>query len=518
MGANSGTTHTQSIWMETAEIARRSTLDKDARADVVIVGAGISGLTTAYLLARAGKSVIVICDGEIGSGETCRTTAHLVNALDDRYFELERLHGERGAQLAAESHTASISQIESIVKEERISCDFERLDGYLFGVREDDACYLDRELKAAHRAGLTGIELVPRAPLTSFDTGPCLRFPKQAQFHPLMYLSGLAAAIERHGGQVFTGTHAKEIKGGAQASVKTQQGKTITAQSIVVATNTPVNDYVTMHTKQAAYRTYVIGMRVPHNSVTRALYWDTLDPYHYVRLQSEADADILIVGGEDHKTGQEDDDPADRFARLTEWTRARFPMSQDVAYSWSGQVLEPVDGLAFIGKNPGDENVYIATGDSGNGMTHGTIAGMLITDLIQGRKNPWAEIYDPTRITLRAAKEFTRENLNVAAQYADLLTGGDIDSADELPREAGAILRRGLTKLAVYRDAHGKLHELNAKCPHLGCIVAWNSTEKTWDCPCHGSRFEALGKVINGPAVSGLAPAEKTEPKLQLVK
>jgi Rieske Fe-S protein len=177
-----------------------------------------------------------------------------------------------------------------------------------------------------------------------------------------------------------------------------------------------------------------------------------------------------------------------------------------------------MDGLAFIGKNPGDDNVYIVTGDSGNGMTHGTIAGMLITDLIQGRKNPWADIYDPSRITLRAAKEFTRQTLNVVAQYADLLTGGDIDSADRLPREAGAILRRGLTKLAVYRDERGKLHELNAKCPHLGCIVAWNSTEKTWDCPCHGSRFEALGQVINGPAVSGLAPAEKTEPKPQLVK
>ena len=203
--ANSGATHTQSIWMETAESAHRSPLSKDTRADVVIVGAGISGLTTAYLLVRAGKSVIVICDGEIGSGETCRTTAHLVNALDDRYFELERLHGERGAQLAAESHTAAISQIESIVKEERISCEFERLDGYLFGVREDDPCYLDRELKAVHRAGLTGIKLVPRAPLTSFDTGPCLRFPQQAQFHPLMYLSGLAAAIERRGGQIFTG-------------------------------------------------------------------------------------------------------------------------------------------------------------------------------------------------------------------------------------------------------------------------------------------------------------------------
>lgn len=502
---------TKSIWMKTPAVPRRSALDQDTHADVCVVGAGIAGLTTAYLLAREGQSVAVIDAREIGGGETQRTTAHLVNALDDRYFEIERLHGVRGARLAAESHTQAITKIESIIQEERIACEFERLDGYLFGAVPEDAGIIDRELEAAHRAGLKGVERIQRAPLASFDTGPCLRFPDQGQFHPMKYLSGLALAIERLGGTIYTGSHVNEMKGGPQACVKTDKGKTITAGAVVVATNTPVNDFVTMHTKQAAYRTYVIGIRVPRESVNRGLYWDTLDPYHYIRLQSETDSDILIVGGEDHKTGQADD-TVDRFARLDAWTRERFSMAQDLEYSWSGQVMEPVDSLAFIGKNPGDEpNVYIVTGDSGNGMTHGTIAGVLITDLIQGRPNPWASLYEPSRITLRAAGEFTRENANVAAQYADLLTGGDIGSVRELLPDTGAIVRKGLSKIAVYRDKQGDLHKFNALCPHLGCVIDWNPTEKTWDCPCHGSRFAALGKVINGPALTGLSPAEKPD-------
>jgi Rieske Fe-S protein len=269
-----------------------------------------------------------------------------------------------------------------------------------------------------------------------------------------------------------------------------------------------VNDIVTIHTKQAAYRTFVVGLPVSRGSVPRALYWDTPDPYHYVRLVPGTEGDVLIVGGEDHKTGQEDD-AEERFARLIAWTRERFPTTGDAVYSWSGQIMEPIDGMAFIGRNPGDaRNVYIATGDSGNGMTHGTIAGILLTDLILGRDNPWATLYDPSRITLRAASEFAKENLNVAVQYADLVTGGEIDSTDQLASDTGAVLRRGLNKIAAYRDPNGQLHELSAVCPHLGCIVQWNSTEKTWDCPCHGSRFEAQGNVINGPAITGLHRSE----------
>jgi glycine/D-amino acid oxidase-like deaminating enzyme/nitrite reductase/ring-hydroxylating ferredoxin subunit len=497
--------------MATADMPRAAQLTEDAQADVCIVGAGIAGLTTAYLLGREGKRVVVLDDGPLAGGETCRTTAHIVNALDDRYYELESLHGAEGARRAAASHTAAIAKIEEIVRAEQIDCDFARLDGYLFVPPGDDVSVLDKELEAAHRAGLTELERVARAPIDSFDTGPALRFPQQAQFHILKYLNGLAHAIERDGGRIYTKTHADKIEGGQQARVETSNGAVVTASAVIVATNSPVNDLVEMHTKQAPYRTFVVGARVPKGSVPQILLWDTPDPYHYVRLQAAEDDmhDILIVGGEDHKTGQADD-ADERYARLEAWTRERFPQVESFAFRWSGQVLEPVDGLAFIGRNPLDsDNVFIATGDSGNGMTHGTIAGVLLTDLILGRQNEWATLYDPARKTLGAIADFARENLNVMAQYTDLLTGGEVADVSEIKAGEGAVVRRGLTKVCVYRDEQGTLHERSAICPHLGCVVQWNTTEQTWDCPCHGSRYAgADGHVVNGPAISGLAPVE----------
>jgi len=461
---------TTSIWMATANTPSQSPLKESIRTDICIIGAGIAGLTTAFLLGREGRSVVVLDDGAIGGGMTGRTTAHLSNAYDDRYLEIERLHGAEGARLTAESHTAAIDKIAEIVSREKIDCEFQWVDGFLFGAKPDDVELLDDELAAAHRAGLTAVEKVARAPIDSFNTGVALRFPRQAQFHPLEYLDGLTRAITRDGGRIFGQTHATKIEGGTEARIETSHGPVVTGEVVVVATNTPINDLVAIHTKQAPYVTYVIGVRVPKSSVTRALYWDTGNPYHYVRLQSENNYDVLIVGGEDHKTGQADDGN-ERFARLEGWTRERFPQMSEVEYRWSGQVMEPVDGLAFIGRNPLDAgNVYIATGDSGQGMTHGTIAGMLLTDLIQGRKNEWEDLYSPSRIRLKALPDYAAENLNVAAQYVDRIT-----------------------------------HRRSAVCPHLGCVVAWNSTEETWDCPCHGSRFTANGKVYQGPANSDLA-------------
>ena len=495
---------TTSIWMDTAEIPLETSLTEKVNADVCIVGAGIAGMTTAYFLSREGKSVVVLDDGPIGGGMTGRTTAHLVNALDDRYFELERLHGEDGARLAAESHTAAINAVEAIVEQENISCEFERLDGYLFVPPRESKKILDDELKASHRAGLIEIEKVERVPWDSYDTGPALRFPNQAQFHPLKYLAGLAQAIKQQGGHIYTGTHAKEIEGGKKGRVETSGRGVVTCDAIVVATNTPVNDLIAIHTKQAPYQTYVIGARIPRGSVTRALYWDTPDPYHYIRIESmgrgKTAYDVLIVGGEDHKTGQEDD-ARKRFAALERWTRRRFPMVEGIEYRWSGEVMEPVDGLAFIGRNPMDsKNVYIATGDSGNGITHGTIAGLLLCDMIMGRQNDWASIYDPARVNLRALGAFAKENLNVAAQYMDLVVAGDVDTLDEIKPNSGAVISRGLKKIAAYRDQSGAIHEMSAVCRHLGCIVNWNSLEKSWDCPCHGSRYDALGHVTQGPA------------------
>ena len=504
-----GSGATTSIWMATAKIPSRPAITEDITTDVCVVGAGIAGLTTAYRLAVEGRSVVVVDDGEIAGGETSRTTAHLVNALDDRFFRLEELHGERGSRLAAESHTAAIDLVEHIVTSERIDCDFERVDGYLFLPPGESPELLDRELEASHRAGLRGTQRIDQAPIQSFDTGPCLRFPRQGQLHPLKYLAAIAQRIEDRGGRIFTNTHAESIEDGEPGRVTTTRGPDVIAGSIVVATNTPVSNRFVIHTKQAAYRTYVIGLRVSKGSVPNALYWDTLDPYHYVRIQDAGEHDVLIVGGEDHKTGQADD-ADDRYARLDAWTRERFPVTDAPLYRWSGQVMEPVDGLAFIGRNPGDRNVYVVTGDSGNGMTHGTIAGILLTDLIVGRENVWETLYDPSRKSLRAAGEFAKENLNVAAQYGDLVTGGDVRRIDDIPSGSGAIVRDGIRKLAVYRDTNGKAYTLSAVCPHLGCIVDWNDGEKSWDCPCHGSRFDPRGKVINGPANTDLEPVEGT--------
>ncbi|MBA2242694.1 MAG: FAD-binding oxidoreductase, partial [Chthoniobacterales bacterium] len=384
-----------SLWEATSDAGQLNPLRENTRADLCVVGAGIAGLSVAYTLVREGRSVVVIDDGLIGRGMTGRTTAHIVNALDDRYYELEKLHGEEGARRAAESHTAAINFVEKVVQEEKVDCQFERLDGYLFKPPNEPGENLRQEYEACLRAGLS-VEWEERAPIEAFDTGPAIRFPNQAQFHPLHYLRGLARAIERGGGRIYTGTRVLEVEGGEDAHVTTQDGHTVHAGSLVVASNTPINDRFVMHTKQAPYTTYVIGVRVPKGMVTRALFWDTAEhagqedkaigmvPYHYVRLANEGDEEILIVGGEDHKTGQAEDFEQ-RYQRLEDWTSLRWPSAIGVVFRWSGQVMEPVDGLGYIGRNPLDkENVYISTGDSGNGITHGTIAGILIPDLILG--------------------------------------------------------------------------------------------------------------------------------------
>lgn len=506
---NSVIERTRSLWMETAQLRTAPPLEGDLRTDVVVIGAGIAGLSVAYLLARAGQSVTVLDAGPIGGGMTARTTAHLSAALDDRFDHLISLRGVEAAQRAAASHAAAIDLIEEIQNKEKIGCDFARVSGFLFRAPGDPMELLERELEAAHRAGMTGVGWAEQAPMPGIDTGRCLRFRRMGRFHPLRYLDGLHEALIRDGGRCFTARVVAVTGDGKTATVRTESGRRIAARAAVVATNSPINDRVTIHTKQAPYRTYVITAAVPRGAVDDALYWDTADPYHYVRLQPGPTEDWLIVGGEDHKSGQADDMDA-RFARLEAWTRERFPQSGDVRFRWSGQVMEPIDGLGFIGRNPGDaDNVYIATGDSGMGITHGTIAGMIISDLVLGRQNPWADLYDPARVSMKAGGEFVSENLNVAAQLTEYVTGGDIASLRALKSGQGAVVRRGLRKLAVYRDMDGVLHERSAVCTHLGCIVAWNPLEGCWDCPCHGSQFAPDGEAINGPAFKPLAPVER---------
>jgi glycine/D-amino acid oxidase-like deaminating enzyme/nitrite reductase/ring-hydroxylating ferredoxin subunit len=505
---------TTSSWMATATVPHFDPLAENTTADVCVVGAGIAGLSTAYELARRGKKVVVLDDNVIGEGESGRTTGHLSFALDDRFSRLETIHGQKGAQLAAESHRAAVDRIEEIVRLEAIDCGFERLNGYLFADDGQDPAELQKELEAAHRAGLADVAFATEPPVDGLDPARCLRFPGQGQFHVLKYLSALAGAIAEQGGRIHTATHVRKVNGGKRPSVETDKGLKVEADSIVVATNAPISDWVAMHTKLYPYRTYAIAAQMNPGTAPHALLWDLADPYHYVRAQRERPKgggepmDLLIVGGEDHKVGQ-DDQPAQNFDRLEAWARKKFPDLGYVAFRWSGQVVEPQDGLAYIGRDPGGgENVYIITGDSGHGLTHGVLGSLLLTGLIVDGDHPWKALYEPSRKSLRTAGTFLKENLNVAKQYGDWLTGGDVKSPSEIEPGCGAVVREGRSKVAVYRDPAGNYTRRSAVCPHLGCIVHWNDLEKSWDCPCHGSRFAPDGHVLNGPSLAGLPPAD----------
>ena len=515
---------TDTPWSSGLEMSEKDLLgpDESGSVDVCVVGGGIAGLTTAYLLASAGRSVLLFEAGPLAGGESSRTSAHLVSALDDRFTLLEHLHGRDGARLAAESHMAAIDLIERIIGQRRITCSFRRINGYLMSASGDLGA-LRRELVAAGNAGLT-VEWVEAVPSMEAWSGPALRFARQARFDPAAYLAGLIEACADAGVRFMTHTrvaHVREVetvKGvvGGPVEVETADGVVTRCSSAVVATNVPINDRVVLQTKMEAFRTYVIAARVPTGSCVDALVWDDGDPYHYLRLSSDAYGDLLLVGGEDHKTGQGhttdegSDAPRNPHAELEVWMRARFPTAGEIVHAWSGQIIEPVDSLAYIGLNPGNQHIYVIAGDSGNGLTHASLGAQLVSDLIRGLPNAWEELYRPSRISLLSATEYVGHNANVLRQYGDWVTAGDVGSIDEVPVGAGCVVRNGLHPIAAYRDERGGLQICSAICPHLGGMVRWNGLEKTWDCPCHGSRFSSMGAVLNGPANVALAPVDVT--------
>lgn len=499
-----------SLWMGTAAIGQYPPLTTSLQADVCVIGAGIAGLTTACLLAGEGRRVVVLEARQVGAGETGRTTAHFFPP-DERYYEIESSFGKKGAALVAQAYAAATRTAEKLVREENIDCGWERLPGYLFAPDSSGWSDIVREYRAARRAGVP-VKLLERAPGLDFDTGPALQFFEQAQFHPLQYLDGLARALLQRGASLHCETFVTGIRReGSERVVECGTRGEVRCQSVVVATNTPFHERVTMHTKQAAYLTYVLGLKLPKGSMPHMLLWDTGEPYYYIRLETHTniDHDVLVVGGADHKVGK-DQHPEHRYEEIQRWVSARFPKCGEVLWRWSGEVMEPVDGLPFLGRDPNDSQVYMITGDSGNGMTHCTAGAMLVTDLIQGRKNAWAGLYDPARKVQNGLREFVRGQVDVLTQFAGRLTGGEVESSAEIAAGEGALLRQNGEKLAVYRDETGELHALSASCTHMGCPVAWNSAEKSWDCPCHGSRFDVDGAVLHGPAKSAL-PARELE-------
>lgn len=497
------------IWTDGFKIQELSPLTQDASFDVCIIGGGIAGLTTAYLLSREGKKVCVLEGLGLGEGQTGFSTGHVTWLLDRRYYEVIENHGVDGARKVLQSHLSAVGKIKSIVSTEKIDCDLKEAVGYLCSNSEAwQRGELEREEVVLQKLGLTSMHRLEQGPF-GFSGGPCLAFPHQLQFHPLKYLDGLAKAIVRDGGAIFTHTHVSKIETKKHLHIITDKGHVIDATSIVVATNTPINNVFTIHTKQSPYRSYVLAFKIPKGRLRASLLWDMEKPYHYVRMHPWTDEyDLLIVGGEDHKTGQ-NDQPEVCFDRLIQWTKKRFDFAENLArnivHQWSGQVMEPVDGLPYLGHNPMDDRqVYVITGHSGVGLAQSTLGAMIITDQILGIENPWVSVYNPSRFMVASIPQFLKENANVAAQYAEWLIPHGIDSLEDLERGEGMVINQGLKKVALYRSPDGGLEAYTAACPHLGGVVHWNSVEKSWDCPCHGSRFDCHGKVVEGPALTDL--------------
>lgn len=488
---------TESVW-DQVQLPHFDTVKKNQKTEICIVGGGITGVSIAYEMALRGHKVMLVEAFRMGSGQTSRTTAHLTCQLEEQFLELLKMHDEETVRVFYEAHRKAIDIIEENILKENISCDFKRLDGHLFQGANFDKEKLWKEVEAAKKCGAQ-LEYVEAVPFLS-DQLPGLRFKNQAQFNPLKYIRGLIEAMSEMDVTIYEGTHIQDMRQEDRENwiLLTDSGHQINAHHLIVATNTPVNNRFHIHTRQYAYRTYAMSFSVKEQASEDCLLWDTEDPYHYIRF---ADG-YLIVGGEDHRTGQATDH--DPFSELEKWSRHKFSFIGEAIHKWSGQVFEPMDQIGFIGRNPGlEKNVYISTGESGIGMTSAAIASKLIPDLIENKANPWAAVFDPTRPLVNGLKDFVIENLNVARQYTDWVTPSEVSSLDEIPIDGGGLMREGITKTCFYHDAD-HFERKSAVCTHLGGIVHWNDIEKTWDCPCHGSRFNTKGKVIEGPSLSDL--------------
>lgn len=494
------------LWLDSGPKRSYPALRRHLEVDIAVVGAGVTGLTTAYLLAKAGVSVVVLEAGRVAEGESGRTTAHLTHVADALPHVRRRL--DLGTtKLVWDGLKLAITQIERTIAEEGLDCDFARVPGYLFTDDKDRADDLLAVEKAAHAMGYPCVQACP-AGLAGAAVDAMLEFPEQGRLHPAKYLAGLAGRLADRRVPIYEDTHVDHIEDGEPVIVSTVTGEEVRCRQVVIASHVPMNR-VTLHTKLAAYRTYVIGLRVPRGAFPDALFWDMQTPYHYVRIQPGSAYDVLVVGGEDHKTGRMDDGTTP-FAALTQFAHRDLGMPHDVLYRWSGQIMEPVDGRPFIGENPGSRHEFVATGYGGDGMTYGTLAAHMLAERIQGRETPWDKAFDPHRLGLHGVKdvrEFVGTNADFPAYLIrDRLDSGLPESPANLRPGEGGLYRLAGRRLAIARLDDGRLVALSPVCTHLGCIVHYNDLERTWDCPCHGSRYSSEGGVLNGPAVKDLEP------------
>jgi len=497
---------TEPYWIESASLPRFPKLDHDDAVDVVIVGGGITGLTAAYLLTLEGRRVALLERERLAQIDTGHTSAHLSMVTDEGLTALVKRFGRDHAAATWDAGLAAIGQIDAIVADLEIPCDFAWLPAYLHppvGQPVDDAVLSDlrQEARLASELGFDA-EFLKEVPLAG---GPGIRYDGQARFHPRKYLNGLARAIADRGGMIFEHS-AAEAFCDDPLSV-TCNGHTLTCGDIVLATHTPLMgnagtlSATLFQTKLALYTTYVIGGRVEKGRIPDALFWDTADPYHYLRIEPDSGHDVVIFGGEDHKTGQAS--PTDACFDRLERTLTSILGGVDITHRWSGQVIETADGLPFIGDSAAHQ--FAGTGYAGNGMTFGTLAGIMAADRVMNRSNPWSRLFDPSRTAIGGLWDYVKENKDYPYyMIRDRFAGAEGKSLRAVPRGSGRVLDLNGQAVAVYRDARGAVTRKSAICTHMGCHVSWNDAEQTWDCPCHGSRFKIDGAVIAGPAESPL--------------
>lgn len=499
----------QNFWSESISPIKRPSQAGELIVDVCVIGAGITGLTTACLLKEAGKSVVVINHGQIAASETAHSTAHLTEVLDISFQKLIQRFGHEKAELVAHSTRKAIERIEENIQKYKISCEFKRLSAYKFTEEANQINEIELESEAALDIGVPN-ELIFQAPLPFF-TERAIRFDHQAQFNPLQYIERLATILQGDGCKIYEDTRMLDVEDGSPCRVITDRGPII-ADEVCIATNSPSVNKLILHSKLASYRTYVVGATIKDRFDFQNLYYDMASPYHYLRFAQLSDKNYLLVGGEDHKTGVLGKS-FKAYENLESWAKNHFDIIE-FTHHWSGQIIEPVDGLPYIGKNPMSDHIFVATGFSGSGITFGTVAAMLLSDLITGNENPWESIFTPTRIKPMASfKNFISENIDFPTHFvSDRFTISDHKDFDQLKANEGTSVNIEGKKLAAFKDSSGEIHFLSPVCPHLGCHVQWNSIEKSWDCPCHGSRFDGLGHLLNGPAIADLEAYIPNEP------
>ncbi|MEA2466437.1 MAG: hypothetical protein QOJ57_563 [Thermoleophilaceae bacterium] len=498
-----------SLWVDTAPQTDYPVLRPGLHVDVAVLGGGIAGLTTALLLKRDGATVAVVEAGHVGAGVTAYTTAKVTSLHGIQYQSVESSFGPEGARVYAEANEAGLEQVARFVDELGIDCDFRRKPAFTYGEDEADAGKIEDEVEAASRAGLAATFTTETD--LPWPVAAAVRLDDQAEFHPRRYLLRLAEAVAGGGSHVFERSRALAVAGGRErVRISTTRGE-LTADQVVVATHFPFLDRGGYFARMHPERSYGLGLYLRSGTAPQGMYLSTESPSHTVRSHPTERGEMVIAGGESHKTGQGGDTAA-RVARLERWARERFDV-RSIEYRWSTQDNMPVDGVPFIGRlAPFQKRLWVATGFMKWGLTNGTAAGMILRDLIAERANPWAELFDATRFKpLASAKELVKENANVGVHFVgDHLGRPDVRSVDSLAPGQGGIVRRGASKVAAYRDESGAVHAVSAVCTHLGCQVKWNQAERSWDCPCHGSRFDVSGRVIQGPAVKDLEPKETT--------